>query len=51
MMISHRLSTLVNADVVLVMQQGRLSDWGKHEELLSRLETYQHRWNQRTSRL
>lgn len=51
MMISHRLSTLVNADVVLVMQQGRLSDWGKHEELLSRCETYQHLWNQQTSHL
>ncbi|MBL8425600.1 MAG: peptidase domain-containing ABC transporter [Candidatus Accumulibacter phosphatis] len=51
MMISHRLSTLVNADVVLVMQHGRLSDWGKHEELLSRCETYQHLWNQQTSHL
>lgn len=50
-MISHRLSTLVNADVILVMQQGRLSDAGKHEELLTRCETYQHLWNQQTSHL
>lgn len=50
-MISHRLSTLVNADAILVMQQGRLSDCGRHEELLSRCPTYQHLWNQQTSHL
>ncbi|HMW57297.1 MAG TPA: ATP-binding cassette domain-containing protein, partial [Accumulibacter sp.] len=51
MMISHRLSTLINADVVLVMQNGRLSDWGTHTQLLSRCETYQHLWNQQTGHL
>ncbi|MFP5392250.1 MAG: peptidase domain-containing ABC transporter [Gammaproteobacteria bacterium] len=50
-MISHRLSTLVNADAILVMQRGRLVDSGRHEELLSRCETYQHLWNQQTSHL
>lgn len=47
-MISHRLSTLVNADAILVMQQGRLMDSGRHEELLQRSETYQNLWNQQT---
>jgi ATP-binding cassette, subfamily B, bacterial HlyB/CyaB len=50
-MISHRLSTLVNAHTILVMQQGRLVDSGRHEELLSRCETYQHLWNQQTSHI
>ncbi|WP_418319357.1 peptidase domain-containing ABC transporter [Piscinibacter sakaiensis] len=50
-MISHRLSTLVNADTILVMAQGRLADAGKHEELLSRCETYQQLWHQQTSHL
>ncbi len=50
-MISHRLSTLVNANAILVMQQGRLVDSGRHEELLTRCETYQHLWNQQTSHL
>jgi ATP-binding cassette subfamily B protein len=50
-MVSHRLSTLVNAHQILVMQQGSLSDAGKHEELLQRCETYQHLWNQQTSHL
>jgi ATP-binding cassette, subfamily B, bacterial HlyB/CyaB len=50
-MISHRLSTLVNADAILVMQQGRLMDSGRHEELLTRCSTYQQLWNQQTSHL
>jgi ATP-binding cassette subfamily B protein len=50
-MISHRLSTLVNADAILVMQQGRLVDSGRHEELLTRSATYQQLWNQQTSHL
>jgi subfamily B ATP-binding cassette protein HlyB/CyaB len=50
-MVSHRLSTLVNADRILVMQNGELSDNGRHEELLTRCETYQTLWNQQTSHL
>lgn len=50
-MISHRLSTLVKADSILVMQQGRLADAGRHEDLLTRCETYQHLWHQQTSHL
>ncbi len=50
-MISHRLSTLVNAHAILVMQHGRLVDRGRHEELLVRSSTYQHLWNQQTSHL
>jgi ATP-binding cassette subfamily B protein len=48
-MISHRLSTLVNAHAILVMQQGKLVDSGRHGELLTRCETYQQLWNQQTS--
>lgn len=50
-MISHRLSTLVNADAILVMRHGRLEDAGRHEELLSRSDTYQQLWNQQTTHL
>lgn len=50
-MISHRLSTLVDSDAILVMQRGRLDDCGRHEELLERCETYQQLWNQQTSHL
>ena len=50
-MISHRLSTLVNANAILVMCRGRLEDCGTHQELLTRSETYQQLWNQQTSHL
>jgi len=50
-MISHRLSTLVNANAIMVMQHGSLVDSGTHAELLTRCETYQHLWNQQTSHL
>lgn len=50
-MISHRLSTLVKADAIMVMQHGHLLDSGRHEELLTRCATYQHLWNQQTSHL
>lgn len=50
-MISHRLSTLVNSDAILVMQQGKLADIGSHDELLARCPTYQTLWHQQTSHL
>ena len=50
-MISHRLSTLVNAHTILVMQNGQLMDSGRHSELLTRCETYQALWNQQTSHI
>jgi len=50
-MVSHRLSTLVNADSILVMQRGQLMDAGSHEELLTRCSTYIQLWNQQTSHL
>jgi ATP-binding cassette subfamily B protein len=50
-MISHRLSTLVNADTILVMQRGQLMDAGRHDELLTRCTTYTQLWNQQTSHL
>ena len=44
--VSHRLSTLVEADAILVIDRGRAADIGKHDELLGRCVTYRHLWNQ-----
>src|SRR5207253_2517868 len=35
-MIAHRLSTVRRADLILVVEQGRLVEQGRHEELLAR---------------
>ena len=33
-MIAHRLSTVQNADQILVLDQGQIVERGRHEELL-----------------
>ena len=45
-MISHRLSSLVAADAILVLDGGRTIDTGKHQELLARCDLYRHLWRQ-----
>ncbi len=38
--IAHRLSTVVSADKIVVLEAGRVLDMGKHEELLERCRVY-----------
>jgi len=44
--VSHRLSMLVPADAILVMEKGEVYDIGRHEELLHRCDIYKHMWHQ-----
>ena len=47
--ISHRLSSLVSADAILVLERGEVEDIGRHEELLARCDIYSDLWHQQTS--
>ena len=49
--ISHRLSSLMKADAILVLDQGRINDVGKHEQLLARNEIYSSLWHQQNNHL
>lgn len=40
--IAHRLSTVLHADQIAVMDRGRIVDVGTHQELLERCELYRH---------
>jgi ATP-binding cassette, subfamily B, bacterial MsbA len=40
LVIAHRLTTIENADVILVMEQGRIVEQGSHAELISKNGAY-----------
>ena len=43
--IAHRLSTLVNADQIIVLESGAVSEMGTHDELLFQNGLYAKMWN------
>lgn len=46
--ISHRISSFENCDVILVIQDGKIVDKGSHEELISRDGYYKEVWAEQT---
>jgi ATP-binding cassette subfamily B protein len=44
--VSHRLSTLMDADAIMVLNRGLIADAGTHQELLGRCPIYAHLWQQ-----
>jgi ATP-binding cassette, subfamily B, bacterial HlyB/CyaB len=49
--ISHRLSMLVEADAILVLERGKVYDLGTHAELLQRCDIYRQMWHQQNRHL
>lgn len=43
--VAHRLSTIKDADLILVMKGGRIIETGKHKELLQKKGFYYELWN------
>lgn len=48
LVIAHRLSTVRHAERIWVLEQGQLTEWGKHEELLNRDGVYAGLWRLQT---
>lgn len=46
LMIAHRLSSVIDADTVLVIREGRIAEQGRHEELLRKEGVYSRMWNE-----
>ena len=44
LVIAHRLSTVIDADTILVMDQGRIVERGTHQELLTQAGVYSRLW-------
>ena len=49
LVIAHRLSTVADADVIVVMDAGCIVDRGRHAELLARCGLYQRLWQPETA--
>ena len=49
LMIAHRLSTVQNADNIIVMNEGKIAEQGTHKELLEKRGLYAEMWADYTS--
>ena len=47
--IAQRISSVQDADLILVMENGKIADRGTHEELLQTSEIYREVWEQQTN--
>ena len=45
LVIAHRLSTVISADEIIVLQDGKIAERGSHDELLKKKALYAAMWN------
>jgi ATP-binding cassette subfamily B protein len=45
LIIAHRLSTVVDADMIIVMEAGEIIERGSHQELLKKKGRYSEMWD------
>lgn len=46
LMIAHRLTSITDADQILVIDKGRIAEQGTHDELIKKQGIYNHMWNE-----
>ncbi len=51
LIVSHRLSSLVDCDQIMVLDEGHVLDVGPHAELVVRCATYRQLWQQQNRRV
>jgi ATP-binding cassette subfamily B protein len=44
--IAHRLSTVKNADTIIVLDEGKVAETGNHTQLLEKEGVYCNLWNE-----
>jgi len=49
--IAHRLSTIMDMDQILVIEKGKIVEWGKHDTLVKNLGLYKKMWEAHISAL